>query len=430
MKSTCALNLMLTVLLAALTASANAQTFHLLHTFEGTDGLAPAGLTMDQGGNLYGAAAEGGIHNCPAPNNAGCGAIFELFKANWSFKTLYQFQSRTDGWSPNSPLTLDATGNLYGTTLDGGIEGGGGTVFRVWPTCYDLGCNQIAWKKTILYRFGQCDGAGTTGGLVFDNAGNLYGTTVEFCGQHTGEAYELSPAQNLNGTWNMTRQYVFYGPPDGRWPVGPMVFDHAGNLYGSTLGGGNSDLGTAYRLSPAGKAWSECVLYNFTGAADGRKPIGNVIFDRSGNLYGVTNGDSQPSGVFELPPAGCGQGAVTPLFDFVPGEGAYLASGLVMDAAGNLYGAAPLGGAYGYGSVYKLTPISDGWSYSSLHDFTGGSDGSSPQGPLVLDSFGNLFGSAAAGGDLGCHSGIGCGTVWVIKLNWIQREIKFWVAFF
>ena len=207
--------------LLMLLAPVNAQTFHLLHTFEGTDGLAPGALTLDSAGNLYGATAEGGIHNCPAPNNAGCGTIFELQNSNWAFKTLYEFQSRTDGWSPNSPLTLDATDNLYGTTLDGGIEGGGGTVFHLFPVCNDPGCHQMVWKKNVLYRFGPCDGAGTNGGLIFDASGNLYGTTIVVCNQPTGEAYQLSPAQNLNGTWNMTRQYVFNGPPDGRWPEGP-----------------------------------------------------------------------------------------------------------------------------------------------------------------------------------------------------------------
>jgi uncharacterized repeat protein (TIGR03803 family) len=420
MKSRCALNLMLLAVLFVLALPTQAQTFQLLHTFEGTDGLAPGALTFDGGGNLYGATVEGGIQNCPVPGNAGCGTIFELVKnSNWASKTLYQFQSRTDGWSPNSPLTLDAGGSLYGTTLDGGIEGGGGTVFRLWPTCKDLGCHQIVWSKTVLYRFGQCDGSGTNGGLVFDNAGNLYGTTIQFCDQHTGEAYELSPAQNLNGTWNITRQYVFNGPPDGRWPEGPVSFGGDGKLYGSTLGGGNSDLGTVYRLTPAGNTWTECALYSFTGGTDGRKPIGNVIFDGTGTLYGVTNGDWQPSGVYALTStAGCSQGAVLPLFSFLPGEGQHLASGLVMNSAGNvMYGAAPFGGKYGFGSIYKLTSTGNGWSYSPVYDFTGGSDGATPQGPLVMDASGNLYGSAAAGGDSNCNSGMGCGTVWMISLR-------------
>ncbi len=398
-----------------LASAANAQNFQVLHTFEGTDGLGPGALTVDSAGNLYGSAVWGGIHNCSSPGQSGCGTIFELSNSNWAFKLLYQFQSNTDGWSPNSPLTVGAGGNLYGTTLDGGIEGGWGTVFRLRRMCKDLRCNQTVWNKTVLYRFSPCDGAGTNGGLVFDGAGNLYGTTIEMCG-HTGQAYELSPAQHLDGTWNKTTLHVFHGPPDGRWPEGPVTIDQFGNLYGISLGGGTSDMGTVYRLTRAGNGWMECVLYNFTGTTDGRKPIGNVIFDGSGNLYGVTNGDWQPSSIFELPPAGCDHGTVNPLFNFLPEEGAHLASGLVRDSNGNLYGAAPFGGANGYGSIYKLTFTISGWSYSSMHDFTGGADGANPQGPLVLFR-GNLYGSALAGGDLGCHPGFGCGTVWTITLN-------------
>jgi uncharacterized repeat protein (TIGR03803 family) len=350
----------------------------------------------------------------------GCGTVFELSPKNssWVFKPLYQFQNNLDGFSPNSPVTVGAGNNLYGTTLDGGVEGGGGTVFRLRPNCTDPKCNQITWSKTILYRFGQCDGAGTNGGLVLDAAGNLYGTTVEMCG-HTGHAYELSPGQSMNGVWNKATLHIFHGPPaDGRWPEGPMTFDRAGNLYGTTLGGGNKDLGTVYRLTPAGSGWSSCVLYSFKGLSDGRKPITSVIFDRSGDMYGTTNGDWQPSSVFELPPSGCGAGSVTPLFDFLPGQGEHLASGLIMDAsATNLYGVAPLGGAHGFGSIYKLTVAGSGWAYSSVYDFTGGSDGANPQGPLVLDSYGNLYGSALAGGDPGCNAGKGCGTVWMIAVN-------------
>jgi uncharacterized repeat protein (TIGR03803 family) len=417
MKAKSTVTLAALALLLAMAPSANAQTFQLLHTFEGTDGAGPGALAIDAGGNLYGGATGGGIHNCSSPGNF-CGTLFELANNNSSFvfHPLYQFQNDQDGFSPNSPLTIGPGPMLYGSTLDGGIEGGWGTVFRLRPACKDLGCNQIVWNKTILYRFGQCDGAGTNGGLVFDNAGNLYGTTVTMCG-NTGQVYELSPAQNLNGTWNKTLVHAFQGPPnDGRWPEAPVTFDQAGNLYGTTLGGGNSDLGTVYRLSRAGNVWTECLLYSFTGMADGRKPISSVIFDGSGDLYGTTNGDWQPSSVFELAPSGCGSGTVTPLFDFLPDQGADLASGLVMDSAGNLYGAAPFGGEYGFGSIYKLTFTGNGWSYSSMHDFAGGSDGSSPQGPLVL-YHGYLYGSAAAGGDLGCNSGMGCGTVWTIALN-------------
>jgi len=420
MKANYTLTLVALALLLALAPSANAQSFHLLHTFEGTDGARPGALAMDPAGNLYGSTSIGGLRNCANPGNSGCGTVFELSKKNssWAFATLYQFQSYADGWSPNSPLTVGAGGNLYGTTLDGGIEEGYGSVFRLRSSCKDLGCNQIVWNKTILYRFGLCDGAGTNGGLVFDAAGNLYGTTVERCG-HTGQVYELSPAQNLDGTWTKNTLHVFYGMPDGQWPEGPVVFDQAGNLYGSTVAGGISNLGTVYCMSLHGSYWSESVLHSFVGS-DGKDPIGSLIFDPAGNLYGTTFGDSQPSNAFELKPSGggtCGTWSLARSYPFPPGQAQYLNSGLVMDQDGNLYGASWSGGASGFGSIYKLTVAGDdGWSYSSVYDFTGGSDGYSPQGPLVLDGQGHLFGTAASGGDLNCNSGTGCGTVWVITL--------------
>jgi uncharacterized repeat protein (TIGR03803 family) len=411
MRATSIWNLFVLAVLLALPASVNAQTFQLLHTFEATDGAVPGALTMDQAGNLYGSTSQGGMHNCSP--YSGCGTVFELapVQSSWAFATLYKFQNRSDGWNPASPLTMSAGGILYGATVDGGIEGGGGTVFSLKRTCIDLSCRQIAWTKITLYRFGQCDGAGTNGGLVFDRMGNLYGTTIERCG-HTGQVYELSPAQ---GTWTKTVLHIFQGGPnDGRWPESPVLFDQAGNLYGTTLGGGTSDLGTVYQMSPVRNGWTEALLHSFTGQ-DGMHPVGNLIFDHSGSLYGITYGDAQPSTAFELTPAP-GSWNFGQLYSFHPAEAQFLTSGFVMDSSGNLYGVGR-GGVYGQGTVYKLTHTGNGWSYSSIYDFTGGSDGANPSGPLVLDANGRLFGSATSGGDLNCNPGIGCGTVWMIGVH-------------
>ncbi len=399
--------------LLALACAAQTQTLQVLHAFEGPDGISPGALAIDSGGNLYGTASRGGIDNCLS---FGCGTVFELSpsQSGWSFATLYEFKSQTDGWSPASPLTIGPGASFYGATVDGGIEGGGGTVFRIFPICADPGCKQKIWTKATLYRFQQCDGAGTNGGLVLDRAGNLYGTTIAAC-SHRGQVYELSPGQGLQGNWNKTLVHAFAGPPgDGRWGLGTLLIDSSGNLYGPSFSGGSSDVGTIYRLSRQGNAWNEDLLHIFIGLHV-IHPINTLISDSSGSLYGVTYGDQQPSVAFKLTNAG-GSWEFAQLYAFLPGQAQMLTSGLVMDASGNLYGAGN-GGAFGYGAVYKLAQTPNGWSYSTLYDFTGGSDGSSPAGPLVLDANGNLYGSTSAGGDLNCNLGLGCGTVWVINLK-------------
>jgi uncharacterized repeat protein (TIGR03803 family) len=400
-------------LLLTLAAAAQAQTFQVLHTFEATDGIAPGAIAIGATGNLYGTASRGGIDNC---SNFGCGTVFELSpsQSGWSFATLYEFQSESDGWNPASPLTIGPGGSLYGATTDGGIEGGGGTVFRIAPICSDPGCRRTIWIKATLYSFGQCDGAGTNGGLALDKAGNLYGTTIAAC-SHRGQVYELSPAQGLQGKWTKTIVHAFAGAPsDGAWILDTLLIDNSNNLYLSTFSGGSSNVGTIYRLTSEANSWQEDLLHAFSGL-DVIHPINSLIADSSGSLYGVTYGDQQPSIAFKLTNSE-DSWIFNQLHSFLPGEAQALTSGLVMDEAGNLYGAGR-GGAFGYGAVYKLTPSVNGWSYSSLYDFTGGSDGNSPQGPLVLDGKGNLFGTAASGGDVTCNAGIGCGTVWMIVLN-------------
>ncbi len=403
----------LVCVLLALAGAAEAQTFQVLHTFEGPDGINPGALVVDSGGNLYGTAAHGGIDTC---SNTGCGTVFELSpsQAGWSFATLYSFQSMTDGWNPAAPLTIAPGGFLYGATTDAGVEGGGGTVFRLLPTCGDPACKQSRWIKTTLYSYGECDGAGTNGGLVLDNAGNLYGTTITMCG-FTGQVYKLSPAQGLQGGWRRTLVHAFAGPPtDGRWELGTLLIDRSGTLYGPTFLGGSDDAGVIYRLTPQGSSWKEDLLHVFTGL-DVLHPVGNLISDSSGAFYGVTYGDQHPSIAFKLANVG-GSWVFTQLYAFLPGEAQGLTSGLVMDAAGNLYGVGDRG-AYNYGAVYKLTATANGWSYSTLYDFTGGADGSGPSGPLAIDAKGNLYGSTTAAGDPNCNNHNGCGTVWTIKVN-------------
>ena len=225
--------------------------------------------------------------------------------------------------------------------------------------------------------------------------------------------YLNSPPRGLRGTWTETLLHAFKGPPsDGRWVLGTLLIDQSGSLYGPTYLGGRGDVGTIYRLSQQGNVWKEDLLHVFSGM-NVIHPINALIADSSGSLYGVTYGDQQPSIAFKLTNSGSSW-VITTLYTFLPGQAQALTSGLVMDAAGTLYGVGT-GGAFGYGAVYKLTQTSNGWSYSTLYDFTGGSDGANPSGPLAIDSSGSLYGSASTGGDRNCNPGNGCGTVWVVK---------------
>src|ERR1035437_1017268 len=209
---------------------------------------------------------------------------------------------------------------------------------------------------------------------------------------------------------------------DHKSPQSGVIFDSAGNLYGTTQGGGTGGCGTVYELSPSSSGWTEKVLYNFQCgfSSDGQYPIGGLIFDAAGNLYGTTNfaGANNGGTVFELSPLGGGNWTFHLLYSLsYNGTFDFLLYGptgtLAMDSSGSLYGTTVMDGAFGGGSVFKLTPSHGGWTYTSLHDFGGGSDGGNPFGNVVLDASGNVYGTAGVGGLSGCE-GLGCGVVWKI----------------
>jgi len=404
----------LLVLMVFATQSAQAQTFNVLHNFTGEqDGQFPfAGLTMDQAGNLYGTAAKGG---------AGYGTVFKLKRSGSSFlfNPLYSFGEGNDGAGPTAPVIFGKDGTLYGTTIaGGGSQNGGcanflgypgcGTVFnlRPYPTvCKTALCD---WNETVLYRFtGGGDGAGPDGALLFDQAGIIYGTApiggIDSCfGNGCGVVYKLTPS---NGGWVQSVLYSFLGNnggPDGGVPHSGVVFDRAGNLYGTTYVGGNGNQGgTVFQLTPSGSGWMENQIYVFQRGNDGGNPLAGVIFDSSGSLYGATISYGTGGGgtAFELTPSD-GSWALTILHGFVGGNecGGPQYGSLVMDQAGNLYGTTYCDGANNAGSVFKLTPSGGTWMYTSLHDFTGSNDGGHPVGGVTLDSNGNLYGTASVGG--------------------------------
>jgi uncharacterized repeat protein (TIGR03803 family) len=217
---------------------------------------------------------------------------------------LHIFTSKAGGQNPYGSLIMDSVGNLYGTTSTGGIGSGGGEgiVYELSPTESGPWAETVLWALPNLYVYGQTPRAG----LVFDSAGNLYGTSYYGGLYYGGTVYEVSP--NGDGTWTGNTLWSFYGYPiSGSNPTGNLVFDSAGNLYGTTSNSGSSlsDEGTVFELSLAGGVWNETDLFTFTTpATQGGSPTSGFVFDASGNLYGTTSTGGTGNGgtVFEITP--------------------------------------------------------------------------------------------------------------------------------
>ena len=382
-----------------------------------------AGLIFDQTGNLFGTTAAGG--NLGYCGGSGCGTVFELTPNGdgnrWKEKVLYRFTGR-DGSVPHAGLIFDKVGNLYGTTLYGGSGlcsngsySGCGTVFELTPRTGG------GWTAKVLYHFtGHEDGGYPIAHLIFDQGGNLYGTTFaggsdSDCYQGCGTVFKLTP--NSDGSWNESVLHTFCSLKrcrDGANPTTALIFDAAGNLYGPTSAGGTGNCGngcgTVFELTPVTGGWKEKVLHNFTGGRDGDLPYGNLIFDQAGNLYGtsyVGGGYSDcPCGVvFKLAPNSDGVWNEKVLHKFTRGrEGGLPYAGLVFDRDGNLYSTMVEGGSLrhcyplGCGVVFKLMPTSDdGWKEIVLHRFLD-HPGAVPYAGVILDAAGNLYGTTLFGG--------------------------------
>ncbi len=246
--------------------------------------------------------------------------------------------------------------------------------------------------------FNGTDGAGPIGAIIFDHNGNAYGTAFDG-GLGYGTVYELAPS---GGGWTETVLYTFgQFPGDGQFLYAGVIFDNAGSLYGVTTEGGTNGFGTVFQLVPSGSGWTENILYSFTNGTDGNFPAGGLIFDQSGNLYGTTayGGAYGKGTVFELSQSGA-TWTLTTLHSFA-GVGPGSWGSLVMDANGNLFGTTLGDGIYGWGSIFKLTPSGQNWTYSDLYDFTGGNDGADIWSGLTPDSNGNFYGTSAGGGTYG-----------------------------
>jgi uncharacterized repeat protein (TIGR03803 family) len=382
------------------------------------------GMIFDKAGNLYGAYQFRGASGSKC-HGYGCGYVFKLAPTTtglWKETTLYNFCSLAncaDGAIPSSGLAFDGDGNLYGTTWYGGATTSGcggdlcGTVFKL-----TLGSNG-KWAETVLHSFtGGSDGAEPAGTTpIFDSAGNLYGTTGIGGAHGYGTVFKLTRATKEPWTETVLHSFQFNGT-DGILPVG-LVSDTAGNLYGTTAGGGkyssanctntmlqNPHCGTVYRLSPNNGTWKESVLHNFQyNGKDGIQPLTGVILDAKGNLDGTTEfGGAHGFGtVFQLV-HGTWAENVLENFDITGANdtGSAPLSGLIVDSAGNLYGTTVAGGAAGCsdgcGTVFELSHGSSGWTEAVLHDFSTAAAGTIPMSPLARDTEGNLYGNALGGG--------------------------------
>jgi uncharacterized repeat protein (TIGR03803 family) len=407
--------LLLFVGLAALpSSSASAQTYTVLYSFTGeADGAMPkARLMRDSAGNLYGTTY--GV-NFPGQG----GSVFKLSPSG-KFTLLHNFGAGgVDGGAPAAPVVEDSAGNLFSTTTDGGLGlgSGYGTVFKI----------DKKHNFSLFYSFpGGADGQSPYGqpiDLTIDSAGNLYGAADGGTGKcpnnsGCGVIFKLDPDANE------TVLHTFLYGKKGSYPSGGLLRDAAGNLYGTTVGIFNVYSSIVFKLDTSNK---ETVLYtfNFKGQESGPEPTGDLIRDSSGNLYGTTRSggvqqgrckyDQVPCGsVFKLDPSG----NETTLYDFTgEADGWDPNPGLVMDAAGNLYGTTGAGGDFncvvtGCGVVFKLSPSGH---ETVVHTFHGGTDGDGPAAGVIMDGAGILYGTTSSGGNISDCQGGGCGVVFKIK---------------
>jgi uncharacterized repeat protein (TIGR03803 family) len=386
------------VLVSLLGSAQAANSYKILHTFNNQhgDGYQPVGaLIFDSSGNLYGTTAGGGT-GC----TGGCGTVFEL-KPNqggsWSESILHEF-TLADGAYPYAPLTFDHHGNLLGTTGNGGTDDAG-TVFELVA-----GANG-AWRSLTLQSFtGGLDGGFPHSGVLVDDAGRIYGTTSGGGGTDGGVVFTLGGGPRLGSTVI----HDFTSGSDGMLAFGTLVSDANGNLYGTTWAGGTYGAGTVFKMTrdPLSGDWSETIVYSFQGVPygggdDGAEPYAGVSFDAEGNLYGTTcyGGSATLGVVFQLTPNSDGTWSETLLHVFTgQDDGGVPYGGISLDQSGNLYGTTNVGGGGHWGTVFKLTKLPSGqWSETVLHAFNG-ADGGNPGDGVILDSSGNVYGTAAVSG--------------------------------
>jgi uncharacterized repeat protein (TIGR03803 family) len=365
------------VALALSAGTAQAAKYKVLYDFigNGSDGLDPqGGLISDKAGNLFGVTVYGG------PSDKG--TIFEI-RPDGSETRLHDFTSTPDGGLPRGRLLPDKAGNFYATATIGGAAGDG-AVIKLAPD----------GTESVLYSFqGGSDGFEPIGDMISDGQGNLYGVAIaggDFTCLQTGcgVVFKLTP----DGTETVLHAFSF---SEGFYPIAAVIADKAGNLYGTTSGGGAYGFGTAYRLAPDGTL---SVLHAFAGGTDGANPSAGLLLDKKGNLYGATEFGGGNTGcdggcgtIFRLTP----DGTETLLHVFAgKTDGSAPVVSLVQGPDGDFYGTASAGGVKNFGTVFRMKARG---RMTLLHSFRG-KDGKSPNAELLLDKKGRIFGSAYYGG--------------------------------
>ena len=389
---------------------AQTQTFSVIHTFTGgSDGAMPyASLTFGGAGTLYGTTRAGGVNDC---DGFGCGVVFKMTQHNgaWLLAPLYAF-TRFSGSQPYAPVAFGPNQLLYGTTRFGGTFSPGcggnegcGLVFTLQPTPTACHAALCSWIDNSIYEFASgSDGEQPEGSLAFDQAGNVYGTTIEGgdpC--NGGQVFQLARSGQ---SWTKTTVYNFLCGTDGAFPTG-VIIDPFGNLFGVAGADGAYRYGAIFEVMPSGSGWTETLIHSFQNGSDGAFPNGGLVMDAEGNLYGATGGGGVHQGgtVFELSPSGGGWtfsvlASLPP--NVVNGGGQGATGSPALDSAGNLYETTYDGGAFGCGSVFKLAHSGGQWTYIDLHDFNCGDDGGYPVAGPTLDSSGNLYGTTSNDGSL------------------------------
>ncbi len=383
--------LLLNLLLISGVEAASSQK--VIYAFSGgNDGASPvSNLVFDNAGNLYGTASSGGANKL--------GTVFELSPGSngtWKQSVIYTFKGTPDGDTPKAGLVLDSSGNLYGTTSQGGTDGHG-TVFELSPI------SGGKWKEKVLHSFtGRSEGGEPMASLILDSTGSLYGTGSVGGAHEYGVVFMLAP--DGTGKWKTKVLHSFNNNGhDGYNPLAGLVFDSLGNLYGTTYYGGSHADGAVFELTPGSNGkWTEQVIHSFNpkNGHDGASPLSSLVFDGTGNLYGTTNGGGTSEfygTVFQLTLGTNGEWKETILHSFTgASDGSEPSAGVVIDTVGNLYGTTTVGGTDGV--VYKVALGTNGkWKETVLHNFKGNSDGSRPYSSVILDATGNLFGTTEQG---------------------------------